>query len=368
MATALALGRRALGAAWPNPGVGAVIVRPGLNGGAGQVVGRGWTAVGGRPHAETIALAHAGQAARGATLYVTLEPCSHYGKTPPCADALIAAGISRVVACLTDPDPRVSGRGFERMRAAGIQVETGLMAAEAERALAGYLAKRRLGRPLVTLKLATSLDGRIAARTGDSKWITGPAARARAHQLRGLHDAVLVGSGTALADDPLLTVRLPALPGEALRQPLRVVLDSSARLPVDSALAGSISAGPVLLLHAPDAPAERLAALRQRGVTMEAVARNADGLLDPAAILGALVEHGIGSVLIEGGSRVAAGFMRAGFVDRLAWFRAPVLLGGDGLPALAGLDLDRVAEAARWRAEGSEALGPDRLDLFARKE
>lgn len=368
MATALALGRRALGRAWPNPGVGAVLVQPGLNGGPGQVVGRGWTADGGRPHAETVALSRAGKAARGATLYVTLEPCSHYGKTPPCADALIAAGVSRVVACLTDPDPRVSGRGFARMRAAGIQVETGLMAAEAERALAGYLAKRRLGRPLVTLKLATSLDGRIAARNGDSKWITGPAARARAHQLRGLHDAILVGAGTMRADDPRLTVRLPSMPEEVLRQPLRVVLDSMLSLPPDSQLATSLEDGPVLLLHAPDAPADRMKSLAQTGIMLEAIARNADGHLDLSAVLGALVEHGVGSVLIEGGSGMAAAFMRAGLVDRLAWFRAPVLLGGDGLAALGGLDLNSVSEASRWQCEGSDMLGPDRLDLFARKE
>ena len=362
------LGRRALGRAWPNPGVGAVVVRPGRDGAPGQVVGRGWTADGGRPHAETVALARAGAAARGATLYVTLEPCSHYGKTPPCADAVIAAGITRVVACLTDPDARVSGRGFARLREAGIAVETGLMADEAERELAGYLSKRRLGRPFVTVKLATSLDGRIATRTGHSKWITGEAARARAHQLRAAHDAILVGAGTAQADDPLLTVRLPGMPGEQWRQPIRVVLAASADLDPASALARSVDLGPVLVMHAPDAPSARLQALAALGVALEAVARGADGRLEPRAALATLADRGAGSVLVEGGAAIAASFLKAGLVDRLAWFRAPIAIGGDGLPALSALGLDMVTEAGHWSSLSVERLGPDVLDMLQRRE
>src|SRR5580700_4659831 len=222
MRTALGLARRGLGNTWPNPAVGCVIVKD------GRVVGRGWTQKGGRPHAETEALARAGKGAKGATAYVSLEPCSHHGKTPPCAEALIAAGVSRVVAAVEDPDPRVSGRGIARLRAAGIAVEAGLCAAEAAELNAGFFCRVAQGRPLVTLKLAASLDGRIATPTGKSRWITGPAARERAHLLRAAHDAVLIGTGTALADDPQLTCRLPGL--EA-RSPVRIVIDRTLRLP-----------------------------------------------------------------------------------------------------------------------------------------
>src|SRR5262245_12025323 len=227
MRAALGLAARGLGRTWPNPAVGCVLVRE------GRVVGRGWTQPGGRPHAETEALGRAGDAARGATAYVSLEPCSHTGKTPPCADALIAAGIGRVVAAVEDPDPRVSGRGLARLRDAGIAVTTGVCAAEADELNAGFFMRVKLGRPLVSLKLATSLDGRIATHTGDSRWITGEAARRRAHLLRATHDAILVGTGTALADDPALTCRLPGL-GE--RSPVRVVLDRQLRLPAATKL------------------------------------------------------------------------------------------------------------------------------------
>ncbi|MGH7115700.1 MAG: bifunctional diaminohydroxyphosphoribosylaminopyrimidine deaminase/5-amino-6-(5-phosphoribosylamino)uracil reductase RibD, partial [Stellaceae bacterium] len=222
MRTALALARRGLGAVWPNPAVGCVIISQ------GRVVGRGWTQPGGRPHAETEALRRAGGAARDATAYVSLEPCCHWGRTPPCADALIKAGVRRVVIALEDPDPRVAGNGIARLRAAGLAVEIGPGAEDAAEINAGFLTRQRLGRPLVTLKLATSLDGRIATGSGESQWITGPPARQRAHLLRARHDAVMVGTGTVLADDPELTCRLPGL---GHRSPLRVVLDRRLRIP-----------------------------------------------------------------------------------------------------------------------------------------
>src|SRR5215475_6368773 len=222
MQAALALARRGLGAVWPNPAVGCVIVKD------GRVVGRGWTQPGGRPHGETEALRRAGPAARGATAYVSLEPCCHWGRTPPCVDALIAAGIQRVVVALEDPDPRVAGGGLRRLRAAGLTVETGLCAAEAAEVNAGFLCHRSLGRPLVTLKLATSLDGRIATRRGESRWISGSLARDRAHALRASHDAITVGVQTVLADDPQLTCRLPGLND---RSPVRVVIDRHLRIP-----------------------------------------------------------------------------------------------------------------------------------------
>ena len=221
MRAAFALARRGLGNVWPNPAVGCVLVSD------GRVVGRGWTQPGGRPHAETEALRRAGALARGATAYVSLEPCSHWGRTSPCADALVAAGVRRVVAALEDPDPRVSGSGITRLREAGIAVETGLGAAEAAEINAGFLTLQRLGRPLVTLKLATSLDGKIATVTGESQWITGPPARAYAHKLRAEHDAIMVGTGTVLADNPQLTCRLPGL---TVRSPVRVVLDRHLRI------------------------------------------------------------------------------------------------------------------------------------------
>src|SRR5713226_5495304 len=225
MRAALALARRGLGRVWPNPAVGCVVARD------GRVVGRRWTQPGGRPHAETEALARAGEAAHGATAYVSLEPCSHWGKTPPCADALIAAGLGRVVVALEDPDPRVAGGGVARLRAAGIAVEAGLGAAEAAEINAGFFQRVRLGRPLVTLKLATSLDGRIATASGESRWITGPAARERAHLLRATHDGILVGTDTVLADNPQLTCRLPGLDAHS---PVRVVIDRQLRIPLDA--------------------------------------------------------------------------------------------------------------------------------------
>src|SRR5438876_2801019 len=225
MRAALGLACRGLGRVWPNPAVGCVIAKE------GRVVGRGWTQPGGRPHAETEALARAGTAANGATAYVTLEPCCHWGRTPPCADALIAAGLSRVVVALEDPDPRVVGGGLARLRAAGIAVETGLGAADAAEINAGFLQRLRLGRPLVTLKLATSLDGRIATTSGESRWITGPAARERAHLLRATHDAILVGTDTVIADNPELTCRLPGLDAHS---PVRVVIDRHLRIPLDA--------------------------------------------------------------------------------------------------------------------------------------
>ncbi|MBD3764054.1 MAG: bifunctional diaminohydroxyphosphoribosylaminopyrimidine deaminase/5-amino-6-(5-phosphoribosylamino)uracil reductase RibD, partial [Rhodobacterales bacterium] len=258
MAHALALAARGLGRVWPNPAVGCVLVAQ------GRVVGRGWTQPAGRPHAETVALAQAGDLARGATAHVTLEPCAHHGQTPPCALALVQAGVARVVTALTDPDPRVSGRGHAMLRAAGLAVTEGVLAAEARALQQGFLTRVTRGRPMVTLKLATSLDGRIATATGESRWITGPLARRAVHALRMRHDAVLVGAGTALADDPDLTVRDLGSP----HQPIRLVLDSRLRLPVDSRLGRSAGAVPVWLLHGPAAPDAARAAWAAAGARL----------------------------------------------------------------------------------------------------
>ncbi len=357
MRNALALARRGLGRVAPNPAVGCVIARD------GRVLGRGWTQPGGRPHAETEALGRAGAAAKGATAYVTLEPCSHHGKTPPCDQALIAAGVARCVVALEDPDPRVAGQGLAKLGAAGIAVELGLCREAAEAVNAGYLLQRREGRPLVALKLATTLDGRIATAAGESKWITGEAARARAHLLRARHDAVLVGAGTALADDPRLDVRLPGL--EAVR-PLRVVLDGSLGLPPSHDLVAQAKARPSCLVTGSDLPKARLAPYRDAGLEVLQVGRDPEGRLDLPEALRALGGLGLTRVLVEGGGRLAAGLLKAGLVDELYWFRAPKIIGGDGRPAVADLGLEALAAGPGFARVGLEILGADLLETFRR--
>lgn len=351
MATALALGERGQGRVWPNPAVGCVIVQ------GGRIVGRGWTRPGGRPHAETEALAQAGPAAAGATAYVTLEPCANWGRTPPCAQALIAAGVRRVVVGCIDPDPRVDGKGIAQLRAAGVEVELGCLETQARAAHRGLYRRILDGRPMVTLKLAQSLDGRIATATGESQWISGETARAYAHQLRATHDAIAVGSATALIDDPQLTCRLPGL---ADRTPVRVVLDRRLRLSPDSRLARTAAESPVWVVTSEAAPSERAEALRAAGVEL---------LLVPAAALLAgalarLAERGITRLLVEGGATLAAALLRERLVDRLAVVTAPIVLGGDGRPALDILALARLAEAPRFRIVEERRLGPDRLTVM----
>ncbi len=357
MRLALALARRGLGRVAPNPAVGCVIARD------GRVVGRGWTQPGGRPHAETEALARAGAAAKGATAYVTLEPCAHQGKTPPCDRALIAAGIARCVVALEDPDRRVAGQGVANLKAAGVAVETGLCREAAEAANAGYLLRQREGRPLVALKLASTLDGRIATAAGESKWITGEAARARAHLLRARHDAVLVGAGTATADDPRLDVRLPGLEGV---RPLRVVLDGSLRLPLSHDLVAGASDRPSCLVTADDLPADRLQPYRDAGLQVLQVGRDPQGRLDLLAALEALCGLGLTRILVEGGGLLAASLLQAGLVDKLYWFRAPRLIGAEGRPAVGELDLKALAEAPSFALQSSEILGGDLLETYRR--
>ncbi len=352
MRHALALAERALGIAAPNPAVGCVIVSP-----DGRVVGRGWTQKGGRPHAETIALAQAGEAARGGTAYVTLEPCAHHGQTPPCARALIESGVARVVASLEDPDPRVSGKGFAMLWDAGVEVTAGALEDEAAAINAGFFLAVREKRPLVTLKIAMSLDGKTATVSGQSKWITGAEARRFGHLLRAKHDAILIGIGTAFADDPELTCRLPGLED---RSPLRVVLDTRLRLPERSKLAQTARKIPTLLFTT----AEGGQALVERGVEVRKIAPDARGRPDVAAALAGLAERGVTRLLVEGGSGVHASFLDRGLCDRLELFRAPIALGGAGrnaIDALKTLDLD---EAARFVSLGRRRLGPDVLESF----
>ncbi|WP_338069527.1 bifunctional diaminohydroxyphosphoribosylaminopyrimidine deaminase/5-amino-6-(5-phosphoribosylamino)uracil reductase RibD [Stella humosa] len=357
MRAALALADRNLGRVWPNPSAGCVIVR------AGRVVGRGWTQPGGRPHAEVEALGRAGAAARGATVYVSLEPCCHWGRTPPCTDALTAAGVARVVYAVDDPDPRVSGKGAERLRAAGIDVRSGVLAAEAEALNEGFFRRMQDGRPLVTLKVATSLDGRIAAHTGASRWITGAPARAHGHLLRARHDGVMVGIGTALADEPQLTCRLAGLED---RHPVRIVVDSRLRLPLTARLVQEAAEAPVWLLTLPDADPARRHAFEDCGVTVISVSPRETGTLDMAAAMAALAGRGLTRVLVEGGGRLAATLLRDDLVDHLEWFRAPTIIGGDGVPAAVAFGIVRPDDAPRFERVAVRELGVDILERYRR--
>jgi diaminohydroxyphosphoribosylaminopyrimidine deaminase / 5-amino-6-(5-phosphoribosylamino)uracil reductase len=354
MAHALRLGARGLGRCWPNPAVGAVLVR------SGRVVGRGWTQPGGRPHAETMALQQAGALAKGATAYVTLEPCAHHGKTPPCAEALIAAGVARVVTGLTDPDPRVAGRGHAKLRAAGIEVTEGVMAAEARTANAGFLKRVERGLPLVTLKLATTLDGRIATATGESRWITGSLARRAVHALRLSHDAVMVGSGTALADDPDLSVRDLGAPS----QPLRIVVDSALRFGAQSRLGQTAGQIPVWLLHGPKADAASAEGWRAVGADLVECPMSGTHL-DLTAALKSLADRGLTRVFCEGGGALAAALVKAGLVDELVVFTAGKLIGEEGKAGLGGLALSTLLDAPGLTLCSVEQIGADVLSRWA---
>jgi diaminohydroxyphosphoribosylaminopyrimidine deaminase/5-amino-6-(5-phosphoribosylamino)uracil reductase len=354
MAHALHLAARGNGTTWPNPSVGCVLVKD------GRIVGRGTTAPGGRPHAERVALAQAGTAARGATAYVTLEPCAHHGHTPPCAEALVAADVARVVTALTDPDPRVSGGGHAILRAAGIAVTEGVLAPEAARVTAGFLKRISRGLPLVTLKLAATLDGRTATASGESRWITGPQARAHVHAMRLSHDAVLVGSGTARADDPDLTIRHFTPP----QQPLRIVLDSSLSHSPDSRLGHSARAHPVWLLHGPAAPEAARAAWAATGARL--IECPASGPhLDLPATFRRLADEGLTRILCEGGATLAAELVRHGLADTLALYTAGALIGADGHPALGSLGLTALANAPRLALREIRTLGPDSFTLWS---
>ena len=354
MSHALALAARGLGRTWPNPAVGCVLVRD------GRIIGRGWTQPCGRPHAERMALDQAGQGARGATAYVTLEPCAHHGKTPPCAEALVAAGIARVVTAQTDPDPRVAGRGHAILRAAGIAVTEGILEPRARALQAGFLKRVTQGLPFTTLKLAATLDGRIATATGESRWITGPQARRRVHLMRLTHDAVLTSSATALADDPDLTARDMG----ATHQPLRILLDAGLRVPPASRLGLTAREHPVWVLHSPDAPADARAAWSDTAARLiEAPA--AGPHLNLPATFRALAAEGLTRILIEAGGHLAAALIRARLVDELALFQAGCLIGAEGTPVLGRLGLTALPDAPRPRLIEATTCGPDTFTRWA---
>jgi diaminohydroxyphosphoribosylaminopyrimidine deaminase / 5-amino-6-(5-phosphoribosylamino)uracil reductase len=358
MQLALALGRRGQGRTWPNPAVGAVVLKDGV------IVGRGWTQPGGRPHAEPEALARAGEAARGATLYVTLEPCSHVGKSPPCADAIIAAGIARVVSAIEDPNPEVAGQGHARLRAAGITVDIGLGATEAAHDHAGHFRRIRDKRPHVILKLAVSSDDKIGASGHKPVAISGEAARARVHLLRAQCDAILVGIGTVRADDPLLTCRLP---GMEARSPVRVVLDRSLRIPGASRLVHSARETPLWVMTSSLSEAPAAMKLGAAGAQVIRVATRATPPgLDLKAVLHALADKGVTRLLVEGGARVASSFVAAGLVDEVWLLRGPDAIGAGGVAALDALPLSAITQSSAFRVRGSEILQSDTLTIYER--
>jgi diaminohydroxyphosphoribosylaminopyrimidine deaminase/5-amino-6-(5-phosphoribosylamino)uracil reductase len=354
MTLAFTLGRRNLGRTWPNPAVGAVIVKDGV------IVGRGWTQAGGRPHAEVEALRHAKKAAQGATMYVTLEPCSHQGKTPPCADAIIRAGIARVVSALEDPNPEVAGQGHERLRAKGIKVEIGLGADEARRVHAGHIMRVTRHRPYVTLKLAVSADDKAGLAGRKPVAITGEAARARVFQMRAASDAIMVGIGTVLSDNPQLTCRLP---GMFERSPVRVVLDAGLKLPLATSVVATVRETPtwVFTSSRPSAIAEEV--LQQKGCKVFRVA-DAGRKLDLGAVLKGLAEQGITRLMVEGGPTVAGALSTTGMVDQLVLLRGEKNIGAGGIEPLDGMPLNGLTGQLQPRAH--EQLGPDTLEIFER--
>jgi diaminohydroxyphosphoribosylaminopyrimidine deaminase/5-amino-6-(5-phosphoribosylamino)uracil reductase len=357
MRAALGLARRGLGTTWPNPSVGCVIVRD------DRVVGRGTTAPGGRPHAEAVALAIAGERATGATAYVTLEPCCHWGRSPPCTDALIAAGVARVVVAAGDPDSRVNGQGLAQLRSAGIAVETGLLEDEALLTLIGFNHRITLGRPMVTLKLASTLDGRIASHGGESQWITGTPARRLAHAMRGRHDAVMVGVGTVLADNPDLTCRIP---GFRSTPNVRVIADSHLRTPLTSRLMITAADVPTWFLLREGTNLAREDAFVDIGAKLIKIPGSPAGV-DLTAALAALGTAGLTRVLVEGGGQLAAAMLRADLVDKVAWFHAPTVMGGDGWPAVQAFGVERLDQMPRFTRDCQTVIGNDMLSEYTRQ-
>ena len=353
MALALSLGRRGMGRVWPNPAVGCVIVQD------GQIVGRGWTADGGRPHAETRALLQAGARANGATAYVTLEPCSHHGKTPPCAQALIDAKIARVVIAAGDPDARVAGRGVQMLKGAGIQVETGLREAEAQQDHAGFLLRVTENRPFVTLKMAGTLDGRIATATGQSQWITGPDARRDVHMMRARHDAVMVGAGTVRADDPSLTVRGLGMD----QQPVRIVVSNAMKISADMQLAQTATDVPVWLCHGAEAEVLEWTAKGALSLPCQTVSNQ----IDPQAMMTVLAAKGITRVFCEGGGMLAASLLGAGLVDQLVVYSAGAAIGAEGTPMLGAMGVAQLEDAPRFALDSVRPVGNDIRHIWRKR-
>lgn len=357
MKAALNLARTGLGRVWPNPSVGCVIVKD------GYVVGRGRTADGGRPHAETIALNMAGTKAKGAHVYVTLEPCAHEGQTPSCAQALIEAGIAKVVIATEDNDARVNGKGAQMLRDAGVEVVVGILEDKARDLNAGFFLRHTEGRSLISLKTATTLDSKIATSTGQSKWITSDLARNRGHLLRAQHDAIIVGVNTILADDPTLTTRL----GGLTHNTIRIIFDTNLRSPLTAKIFADVATAPVWIVTSIHATDERARDLVNAGADIITVDKNPDGKIDLEKAMAEICTRGITRVLVEGGAGLMTSFMKAQLYDTLYWFRAGSVIGADGLNAAQGLGIDTMDKKIYLRHLEQITLGEDRLDIFARK-
>ncbi len=360
MKSALAMARRGLGRTWPNPSVGAVIVRPGE---PPELVARGWTMPGGRPHAESVALEKAGQRARGCTLYVTLEPCAHHGKTPPCVDSIINAGISRVVCSAHDPDPRVASTGIEKLRQAGLQVVEGVLAKQAEHLSLGHVLRVTNKRPLVQLKLAVGSDGLVSRGDGSPVWVTEEEARAHGHLLRAHCDAILAGRGTVETDDPELTCRLP---GMGDRSPVRVILDSRLRIKEDSKLVASMNEAPLWVFCSMQSDKKAASTLEAAGVNILQVDQDGDGVLNPVSVLEELAGRGITRLLIEGGPSVAESFWKLGLIDEIYLYQGIKPAGKAGLKVLSETGLEVIVNSPSFTLEETRALGPDSLSFYRR--
>ena len=328
------------------------------------MVGRGRTGAGGRPHAETVALAEAGERARGATAYVTLEPCAHTGATPPCAEALAAAGVARAVVAIEDPDPRVNGAGVEALRAAGVAVEVGCLAPEAVAINRGFLSRQATGRPMLTLKLAASLDGRIATGTGESRWITGPRARAEVHLMRAQTDAVLLGAGTVRSDDPRLNVRDLGMDD---RRPVRVLVSGALSLPREGNIGRTAAEVPTWICHDPEADPGRRTAWEELGAELIEIPWQADGQLDLSAMMQRLGDRGLTRVLCEGGGRLAAALVEDDLVDEVVCYTAGLVLGAEAIPAVGGLEVAALQLAPRFRLIDATPVGPDLRSRWRRR-
>jgi diaminohydroxyphosphoribosylaminopyrimidine deaminase/5-amino-6-(5-phosphoribosylamino)uracil reductase len=359
MAAALRLACRGLGRTWPNPAVGALLVKD------GEVLARGWTGRGGRPHAEAVALERAGAGAEAATLYVTLEPCSHQGRGAPCANAIVSASVARVVCALHDPDSRVDGQGFDRLRKAGIAVTTGVLEAEARWLTLGHILRVTRQRPFVQVKVAVGSDGLIAPGQGSPTWVTSEQARARAHLLRARADAILVGRGTIEADDPLLTCRLPGLEE---RSPVRIVLDSGLRMPPEARLLANARSHPVWIVTTAGTPDARAESYESAGAEVIRVTASPRGRVDIEAALETLAGRGITRLLVEGGPRVASSFLDMGFVDEVLVFQGAAPAGEGSLQPFGDAGLERIADSGQFVLRNERPVGPDLMRVYRRQD
>ena len=357
MEIALRLADRNIGNVCPNPAVGCLIVND------NRIVGRGWTQAGGRPHAEVMALEQAGEKSIGATVYTTLEPCSHYGKTPPCSDALISARIKRLVGAVKDPDPRVDGKGFSKLRDAGIEVVEGILESKAIELNRGFIARVTKKLPFVTLKMAMSIDSRIATRTGDSKWITGEKARYSSHFLRSKHDAILTGIGTVLADNPILNTRICGLEN---RSPTRIIMDSKLSLPIDSQIVSTATEYKTIIFTTGAAEKSKKKHIESFGLQVVTLTGNKSGRVSLIETLEFLAAKGINSVLIEGGGILSTEFLKSDLIDELLVYRAPIILGGDGRAAVEGLGVSDLSAGVAFERTGIASIGTDLMETYKR--